>query len=195
MTVVNVKNLILYIALSLSPLNSFAFEIFALGTSNTNCKEGGQAFTKTLNELLIQAGISGTVINAGVNGDRPIFMMNRLKQGLEIYTNVKLVLFEPGANDRNANSNLESTEEILAYLQKHHLPTIFMSHRAIQPEDADAKKMADKYDAYYYGHWARNIPGDTEYWTNRHMTEKSCRLWAEAIFPLIKKALKESNIN
>jgi hypothetical protein len=36
--------------------NSFGFEIFALGTSNTNCKGASQAYTNTLNELLAQGG-------------------------------------------------------------------------------------------------------------------------------------------
>jgi hypothetical protein len=37
------KKLIISLALSLLSINSFGFEIFALGTSNTNCKGAGQA--------------------------------------------------------------------------------------------------------------------------------------------------------
>jgi hypothetical protein len=189
------RKVIFIILLLLSPSIGFGFEIFALGTSNTNCKDAGQAFTNTLNELLAQDKINGAVINAGVDGDRPVFMLDRLKQGFLKYPNIKLVLFEPGPNEKNPRFNLGSSEEILGYLRSNKIPTIFMSNRSIQPEDAEAKQFTEKHDAYYYGHWARNIPGDSEYWSNRHMNAKACILWANNLFPLIKQVVKERNIN
>ena len=113
-------------------INSFGFEIFALGTSNTNCKNSGQAYTTKLNELLAQDKINAAVINAGVDGDRPAFMMTRLEQGLKANPNIKMVIFEPGPNERNPRFNLGPSEEILAYLQKLNMPTIYVSHSLIQ---------------------------------------------------------------
>ena len=92
------KKLVILLLLSSLSINSFGFEIFALGTSNTNCKNSGQAYTSKLNELLAQDKINATVINAGVDGDRPAFMMTRLEQGLKANPNIKIVIFEPGPN-------------------------------------------------------------------------------------------------
>ena len=117
-------------------VNSFGFEIFALGTSNTNCKNSGQAYTTKLNELLAQDKINAAVINAGVDGDRPAFMMTRLEQGLKANPNIKMVIFEPGPNERNPRFNLGPSEEILAYLQKLNIPTIYVSHSLIQNNEA-----------------------------------------------------------
>ena len=186
-------------ALGLISINSFAFEIFALGTSNTNCKGAGQAYTTKLNELLIEDKINATVINAGVDGDRPAFMMTRLEQGLKANSNIKIVIFEPGPNERNKSFNLGPSEEILAYLQKLSMPTIYVSHQAIQSGE-EGREMAKKYGAYYYGHWIKDIPVNT---TNRqydqpgqagHMTVAGCQLWANNMFPFVKEVIKARNI-
>jgi hypothetical protein len=193
------KKRIIFLALGLISINSFAFEIFALGTSNTNCKGAGQAYTTKLNELLIEDKINATVINAGVDGDRPAFMMTRLEQGLKANSNIKIVIFEPGPNERNKSFNLGPSEEILAYLQKLSMPTIYVSHQAIQSGE-EGREMAKKYGAYYYGHWIKDIPVNT---TNRqydqpgqagHMTVAGCQLWANNMFPFVKEVIKARNI-
>jgi hypothetical protein len=51
------------ILLFLITTNIQAFDILALGSSNINCHNANQAFTKTLNELLIEEKISASVIN------------------------------------------------------------------------------------------------------------------------------------
>ena len=155
--------IVLFIALP-----SYGFEIFALGTSNTNCKGAGQAYTSTLNDLLGQEKINAQVINSGVDGDKPTFMMTRLEQGLKANPNIKIVIFEPGPNERNKSFNLGPSEEILNYLQKINMPTIYVSHQAIQSSE-DAIEMAKKYGAYYYGHWIKNIPIDTLYYLEHQL--------------------------
>jgi len=193
------KKLIISLALGLLSINSFAFEIFALGTSNTNCKGAVQAYTTKLNELFAQDKIVATVINAGVDGDRPTFMMTRLEQGLKVNPNIKIVIFEPGPNERNTRFNLGPSEEILAHLQKQNIPTIYVSHQAIQ-SSGEASEMAKKYGAYYYGHWIKDIPINT---TNRqydqpgqagHMTVAGCQLWANNMFLFVKEVMKARNI-
>jgi hypothetical protein len=193
------KKRIIFLALGLISINSFAFEIFALGTSNTNCKGADQAYTTRLNELLAQDKINATVTNAGVDGDRPTFMMTRLVQGLKANPNIKIVIFEPGPNERNKSFNLGPSEEILAYLQKLSMPTIYVSHQAIQSGE-EGREMAKKYGAYYYGHWIKDIPINT---TNRqydqpgqagHMTVAGCQLWANNMFPFVKEVIKARNI-
>jgi hypothetical protein len=178
--------------------NAFGFEIYALGTSNTNCKNAGQTYTKTLNELFKQEGIDATVINGGVDGDRPVWMMNRLTSNVN--NNTKIVIFEPGPNDRNKTSNVEESEKILSYLKQHNMPTVFVSNSIIWSKE-EADQMAAKYNAYYYGHWAKNIPKDT---THRqfdigseggHATSEGCKLWATYMFPLLKQVMKEQNIH
>ena len=193
------KKIIISLALSLISINSFGFEIFALGTSNTNCKGAGQAYTNALNDIFVQENINAQVINAGVDGDRPQFMMTRLEQGLKNYPSTKIVIFEPGPNERNARFNIGASEEILAFLQKNNIPTIFVSNSVIQSENEGAE-LANKYGAYYYGHWARNIPKDHEHRQfdmagGGHATVLGCQVWAQNMAPLIKQVIKEKNIH
>ena len=178
---------------------SFAFGIFALGTSNTNCKGAGQAYTTGLNELLAQDKIDATVINAGVDGDRPQFMMPRLEQGLKANPNTKIVIFEPGPNERNKSFNLVASEEILKYLQVIKMPTIYVSYEAIESND-EAEQRAKKYGAYYYGEWRQGVPVDRDHRQfdmgsrGGHMTVQGCQLWAKNMKPLILRVIKEKNI-
>jgi len=194
------KKQIITLAMAVFSINSFGFEIFALGTSNTNCKNSGQAYTATLNELLAKDKINATVINAGVDGDRPIFMMTRLEQGLKVNPNTKIVIFEPGPNERNPKFNLGPSEEILAYLQKQNMPTIYVSHVWIQNNE-EAQALASKYGAYYYGHWNKNIPTDNDHRLfdipgggAGHMSVLGCQKWAQYMLPMIKQVIKEKNI-
>jgi len=194
------KKLIILLLLSSLSINSFGFEIFALGTSNTNCKNSGQAYTTKLNELLAQDKINAAVINAGVDGERPAFMMTRLEQGLKANSNIKMVIFEPGPNEKNPRFNLGPAEEILAYLQKQNMPTIYVSHSLIQSNE-ESQELATKYDAFYYGHWNKNIPTDSEHRLfdmpgggGGHMTVLGCQKWAQSMLPMIKQVIKEKNI-
>jgi hypothetical protein len=194
------QKLIIPLFLRLLSLNSFGLEIFALGTSNTNCKNAGQAFTTRLNELLAQDKINADVINAGVDGDRPAFMMTRLEQSLKANPNIKMVIFEPGPNEKNPRFNLGPSEEILAYLQKLNMPTIYVSHSLIQNNE-ESQELANKYGAYYYGHWNKNIPTDSEHRLfdmpgggGGHMTVLGCQKWAQYMLPTIKQVIKEKNI-
>jgi hypothetical protein len=177
----------------------FAFEIFALGTSNTNCKNADQAYTSTLNDLLRQEKINATVINAGVDGDKPTFMQARLEQSIKANANIKMVIFEPGPNEKNKRFNASASADILAYLQEQKMPTIYVSHQAIQSSE-EASEMAKKYGAFYYGHWIKNVPIDTEHrqydqpGQAGHMTVVGCQLWAKNMFPFIREVLRARNI-
>ena len=198
-TILIVKNLIISIGLCLISINTFAFEIFALGTSNTNCKNAGQAYTVRLNDLLATDKINASVINAGVDGDRPTFMMGRLERGLKDYPNTKLVIFEPGPNERNPRFSLGPTEEILGYLQKIQMPTIYVSHSTIQ-SDKEADEMAKKYGAFHYGDWRKGVPLDREHRqfdmgsSGGHMTVQGCQLWAKNMLPLVEQVIKDKNL-
>jgi hypothetical protein len=194
------KRLIIALAFGFLSMNSFAFEIFALGTSNTNCRAGGHAYTNTLNELLVAQGINASVVNAGIDGDRPTFMLNRLEQGLRNFPGIKLVLFEPGPNEQNKRFNVEYTEKILAYLQEIKMPTIYSSTTFAQTAE-EAEITAKKYGAYYYGNWSKGVSRDRENYTydgvkspSGHMAAPGCALWAKSTLPLILEVIKEKNI-
>ena len=186
-------------ALTLLSINSFGFEILALGSSNTNCKNADQAYTSTLNDLLRQEKITATVVNAGVDGDKPTFMQTRLEQSIKANPNIKIVIFEPGPNEKNKRFNIGASGDILAYLQEQKMPTIYVSHQAIQSSE-EANDMAKKYGAYYYGHWIKNVPIDAEHrqydqpGQAGHMTVAGCQLWAKNMLPLVKEVLKARNI-
>jgi hypothetical protein len=192
------KKIIISLALGLLSINSFGFEIFALGTSNTNCKGGSQAFTTALNEIFAQENINAQVINAGIDGDRPQFMKVRLEQGLKAFPNTKIVIFEPGPNEKNKTFNLEASEEILKYLQTIKMPTIYVSNKTIQTEE-EASQFAQKFSVYYYGNWTKGVPQDRDHrqydqGSAGHMTAAGCKLWASNIAPFIKQVIKEKNI-
>ncbi len=193
------KKQIILFALALFSLNSYGFEIYALGTSNINCKGAEQAFTNSLNDMFAQEKANVKIINAGVDGDVPAFMMQRLEQGLKNNSDIKMVIFEPGPNERNKKFNLEPSAQILAFLQKINMPTIYVSHIWLQNNE-EAQEFATKYGAYYYGHWTKDVPNNT---TNRqydqpgragHMTVAGCQLWAKNMFPFIKEVMKARNI-
>lgn len=196
--IVPMKRIFAFIFFGLLSVNSFGFEILAIGTSNTNCKNAGQAYTSSLNDLLAQDKINAVVINAGVDGDRPTFMQARLEQILKSNSKIKLVIFEPGPNESNKRFNVSASGDILAYLQEQKMPTIYVSHQAIQSNE-EASEMAKKYDAFYYGHWIKNVPIDREHRqydqaSGGHMTAVGCQLWAKNMMPTLKQVIKEKDI-
>ena len=164
--------------------------IYALGTSNTNCKNAAQAYTKKLGEILPQHEF----INGGVDGDKPKWMLNRLKQTLENITNIKLVIFEPGPNEPNKEENLAGAETVLLFLKSINMKTIYVSNGVIQNKE-NAAALAEKYGATYYGPWTMNVPVDREHRQYDmqgpgHMTVKGCELWAQFMAPVISQALE-----
>ena len=191
---------IIIIALTgfLISFNAYSFEILALGTSNTNCKNADQAFTNTLNELLTKEKINAHVINAGVDGDKPVFMLKRLEQGLAAHPDIKIVMFEPGPNEKRKDVNLEYAEQVFAYLQKKNMTTIYISHSRIQNNE-EAQALASKYGAFYYGHWTKDVPTDREHrqyddGSAGHMTVAGCQLWAQNTLPMILQVMKDKNL-
>jgi len=181
-----------------------AFEIFALGTSATNCRgvERDKIFTVRLQEILRADGFDVAVINGGVDGDEPRFMQRRLEAAL--HPDTRLVIFEPGANDRSS-VNVEYSEKILSFLEDRGLPAIYASNAQIQTNE-EAAEMAGKHHAYYYGRWNKGVSRDAEHYqfdtwrgsANRgggHMTAAGCQLVASNIAALVKRVLRERDIH
>lgn len=174
-----------------------ALDVFALGTSNTNCKNANQSYTRKLNELLKADGIN--VINGGSDGDKPIWMQARLQTALSSNPEIKLVIFEPGPNERNKEYSLKPSAEILSWLQEKKIPTIYVSHTLIQ-NFMEAPAFAKQFDAHYYGDWTRGIPLDREHrlydqpGSPGHLSVKGCEIWAEQMAPLIKEVARKHNL-
>ena len=181
--------------------SAMSFEIFALGTSNTNSKgvERNKSFAVQLEALLKAEGFDVHVVNGGEDGDKPRWMMHRLTSGIN--ENTRLVLFEPGPNDPNKTSNVEDSEKILAKLQELKMPTIYISHRRIQT-DLEAEQTAKKYGAYYYGFFKKDIPVEKTYMQfdqpgipGGHLTAAGVEIWAKGLVPLIKQVLTDNHIH
>lgn len=183
---------------------AFAFEIYALGTSATNCKgvDRDKIFTVRLQEILRRDGYDATVINGGIDGDRPVWMMKRLVAAITPQT--RLVLFEPGPNDPDKSYAVEYADKILAYLQAQKIPTIYLSSARMQTLD-QAATLAKKYGAYYYGPYSKSVPVDRQHWqfdndpafggsgkgAGGHLTAEGCLMVATAMAPLVEQALTE----
>jgi hypothetical protein len=128
---------------TLGATSAAGVEIFALGTSNTNCMRvvRERSFTVELQSLLRGEGFDVTVTNSGVDGDKPLWMATRLFGSSGISAKTKLVIFEPGPNDRNKSANVRDSEKVLARLQERGMPTIYVSSSAIQRGEAGGGHM------------------------------------------------------
>ena len=184
-----------------------AFEIYALGTSATNCEgvDRDKIYPVKLQEILRSHGVDATVVNGGVNGDRPVWMFGRLPAALNAST--RLVIFEPGPNDPDKKYAVEYADKTLALLRERNMPTIYVSNSRMQTQ-AEAAAMAQKYGAIYFGGYAQGIPVDREHWqfdndksfggTGRgaggHLTAAGCLMVAQKMAPMVEKLLQEKGI-
>ena len=179
--------------------NATAFDIVAFGTSATNCRgaDSTQSYPVKLQEMLRAKGHNVRVINAGVDGDRPVWMVQRIKTA--ITPDTKLVIFEPGPNESYKPYAIEPIEKVFAYLHESKMPTLYASNRIVQSED-DARETARKYNARYYGHWKRDVPRTREYFQfdtavgDGHMTAQGCTKWAENIMPVVEQIIVDNKI-
>jgi lysophospholipase L1-like esterase len=191
-------------ALGAGATTACAFDILAIGSSATNCKgvDRDKTYPVRLEAKLRADGYGATVINGGVDGDRPVWMLKRLQEALTPATNV--VIYEPGPNDPDKAYALQYTEKALAFLQQKDVATIYVSNRNIQ-SDGDAAATAKKYGAFYYGAYSKNVPVDRAHWQfdnekafggsgrgpGGHMTAAGCQLVADGVAPLVEQVLAE----
>lgn len=176
-----------------------SFDIVAFGTSATNCRnvDRSQIFPVKLQEILQSKGYNVRVINAGVDGDRPVWMVNRIKTVLTPDT--KIVIFEPGPNERVKEWAMEPTEKVLSYLKEMNMPTVYAYNGIVQNAD-EAKETSEKYGAVNYGAWRRDIPINRDHFQydtnvgNGHLTAEGCALWAKNMAPIIEKIIVDKNL-
>lgn len=193
------------LALASAGAPAHAFEILAMGTSATNCKgvERDKIYPVKLQEILRADGLAdATVINGGIDGDRPVWMFKRLPAALGAGT--RLVILEPGPNDPDPVFAREYAEKMLALLRQRNVPTIYTSSPRVQTK-AQAEAMAAKYGAYYYGPLGLGVPSESRYWLGDnekqfggsgkgwggHMSAEGCALVAHNLAPVVEKVLAE----
>jgi hypothetical protein len=196
------KSLLLLFLVALCP-SAQAFEILALGTSATNSKgvARDKIYPVRLQEILAAQGVKAVVVNGGEDGDTPIWMIRRMARLIDAET--RIVILEPGPNDPNRDSAREYAEKMLADLKARNLPTIYISNGLLQSAD-DAREMAAKYGAYYYGFYGKGVPLDREHYQfdftragkgrGGHMTAEGCLQLAQQLAPLVMKVIEERNI-
>ena len=170
-------------------LNIFAsenpsyIEIVALGTSNTNCKnvQIEDKFTTALEKILNEQGVKARVINGGVDGDTPRWM---LKRAQELVTDkTKIVLFEPGQNDTYKERSIRDSEKIIEWIKTKNIPIIYSSINVVQ-NVTEAKEFSEKWGMTYYGSTFKGMPLNRDYrqydmpGRAGHMTAKGRHLWA-----------------
>jgi hypothetical protein len=184
-----------------------AFDIYALGSSATNCKgvDRDKTFPAKLQEILRGHGLDATVVNGGIDGDRPVWMFKRLPAALG--ANTRMVIFEPGPNDPDKAYAVEYAEKTLAFLRERNMPTIYVSNPKMQTEGEGAAT-AQKYGAAYFGAYAAGIPVDREHWqfdndksfggsgkgAGGHLTAAGCLIVAQRMAPLAEKVLLEKGV-
>lgn len=179
-----------------------AFEIYALGSSATNCEgvDRDKIYPVKLQDILRSHGLEATVVDGGINGDRPVWMFKRLPAAIN--ANTRLVIFEPGPNDPDKKYAVEYAEKTLAFLHERNLPTIYASNPKMQTK-SEAAATAQKYGATYFGGYSEGIPVDRELWqfdneksfggtgkgAGGHLTAAGCLMVAQRMAPLVEKVL------
>ena len=183
-----------WFALTTSSVLASTAEVIAIGTSGTNCKgvASEEKFPAVLEKLLRAKGFDVVVKNAGVDGDKPYSIHQRLITR-EVNDHTSLVIYEPGPNDKNVAASVESIEKSLAWLQEKRIPVIYVSFSTIQPP-AHAKATAEKFGATYYGYWRKDVPAVSEnYLGDGHMSAKGCELWAKGVLPYAEDILRKKD--
>jgi hypothetical protein len=184
-----------------------AFEIYALGSSATNCEgvDRDKIYPAKLQEILRNHGLDATVVNGGINGDRPVWMFKRLPAAMNPDT--RLVIFEPGPNDPDKKYAVEYAEKTLAFLGERKVSAIYVSNPKMQTS-SEAAATAQKYGAAYFGGYAAGIPVDREHWqfdndksfggsgkgAGGHLTAAGCLMVAQKMAPLVEKVLQRKGI-
>jgi acyl-CoA thioesterase I len=147
-------------------------KIVALGASNTYGKgvSRGEAYPAHLQRLLRAKGISATVINAGINGNTTAQMLARLN-GV-VPSGTKLVILQPGGNDRRRGSAGERGDNIGAIrsrLAARNIAVVILENQLI----GSIRRQSPAYDQ-----------GD-----GSHLTGKGYAALAAAILPDVLSAL------
>lgn len=172
-------------------------EIVALGTSNTNCKnvQSEDKFTAVLEKILNEQGVNARVINAGVDGDTPRWMLKRVQDLVTEKT--KIVLFEPGPNDTYKERNIQDSVKVIEWIKSKNIPIIYASNNVIQSV-TEAKEFSDKWGMVYYGPTFKGLLLNREYrqydmpGQAGHMTAKGCHLWATQMAPFVQLELAKT---
>ena len=172
-------------------------EIVALGTSNTNCKnvQLEDKFTTVLEKILNEQGIKARVINGGVDGDTPRWMLKRVQELVTDKT--KIVLFEPGPNDTYKERSIRDSEKVIEWIKSKNIPIIYASNNVIQSV-VEGKEFSDKWGMTYYGPTFKGLPLNRDYrqydmpGQAGHMTAKGCHLWADQMAAFVQLELEKS---
>lgn len=180
-------------------------EILAIGASQTAGKGVpiNDSYPAQLESMLKSEGYDVKVVNAGISGERPSEIFNRMKRR-EFTERTKIVVFEPGANDLNKSSAVEDIELSLQWLKEKHIPCIYISARKIQSDD-DAQDTSNKFGAIYYGFLRKDIPNDSEHVQpgeylqkknaiDYHLTAAGYKIIAQGLVPLIKTIISEKHL-
>lgn len=189
----------------ISPCHADSIEILAIGASQTNGRglPSKSSYPAQLEALLRSDGYDVSVINSGIDGQQGFKIFYRMTQ--EVNQRTKIVIFEESGNDlRNKSSGIEYAEKALSWLRDHHIPAIFTSSPRIQ-SDEDARLLAEKYGATYYGRLKKDVPEDSEhmqpgqYFSGKnavdyHLTEAGYRIVATNMLPIVKKIIAENNL-
>jgi hypothetical protein len=171
-------------------------EIVALGTSNTNCKnvELEDKFTAVLQKILNAQSINAVVINGGVDGDTPRWMLKRAQDLITKKT--KLVIFEPGPNDTYKERSIRDSEKVIEWIKSLNIPIIYASNNVVQSV-SEAKEFSDKWGMVYYGPTFKGLLLDREHrqfdmpGQAGHMTAKGCQIWATQMAPFVQLILEK----
>jgi len=179
-------------------------EILAIGDSQTNGRGVAQssAYPAQLEKLLRSDGYDVVVINSGIDGNRSYQIYSRLVR--EVNERTRIVIFQESGNDNNPSEGVEYSEKSLAWLQDHRIPCILISTKRVQ-SNKDARLMAEKYGAVYYGPLKKDIPADSQYVQpgeylmkknkiDYHLTALGYGILAKNIEPLVKKIIDENHL-
>jgi acyl-CoA thioesterase I len=159
-------------------------KIVAFGGSNTFGKNlsRASAYPAQLESLLRAKGHDVIVVNEGTNGQTTSEEVGRLNSAIP--PDAKIVIFQPGGNDRRKGSTSDTKtniETVVRQLQERGILVIFSGGKG-------KRAWVESFDVLSVDELNNLAPGELQS-DGQHLTKEGYKLVAETLVPLVEQLL------